>query len=129
MGDKTILKEDIKRLGREKFYSNFTKINLCVCQSPAPTTEHALYGFNLKIANALKDLDVWIYKNLDLDKHTVPNVETANGIFALTKKCFCNIRVEIIRSIYKLPNQVWYQHKKKHVNLIKNVQRRAALLW
>ena len=70
-------------------------------------------------------------------QHIMSKVKTANGIIALTKKCFSNITVEIFSAIYKSVslshfeswNQIWCPHLRKHINLIENVETRVTKLF
>ena len=56
-----------------------------------PATEYTLNDVILNVSNSEKGLGVWIDNRLDFDRHIVTNVQKANGIIALVRKCFSKI--------------------------------------
>jgi hypothetical protein len=80
-----------------------------------------------------KDIGVVIDEELSFDKHICNKVNKANSIFAVLKT-FRNLNADIFLPLYKTlvrthldyASSVWAPYKKKYIDKIESVQKRAT---
>ena len=80
-----------------------------------------------------KDIGVVIDEELSFDKHICDKVNKANSIFAVLKT-FRNLNADIFLPLYKTlvrthldyASSVWAPYKKKYIDKIESVQKRAT---
>jgi hypothetical protein len=83
-----------------------------------------------------KDLGVLVENNLEFDQHIKGRVGRANRLLGLIKigfacldqEVFMNLYPVLVRPLLEYCVQVWSPYKRKHINLIERVQRRATKL-
>ena len=97
---------------------------------------YSMDGTNLTITKEEKDLGVLIDDQLGFDKHIKSIVKKANrmlglikiGFSCLDKEIFMNLYPVLVRPLLEYCVQVWSPYKRKCVNLLEGVQRRATKL-
>ena len=93
-------------------------------------------GSDLTTTNEEKDLGVLIDDKLGFDKHIRSIVKKANrmlglikiGFSCLDKEIFMNLYPVLVRPLLEYCVQVWSPYKRKYINLLEGVQRRATKL-
>ena len=101
-----------------------------------PRSSYSMGGEELTASSQEKDLGVLIDDSLEFGKHIKEIVNKANrilgliriGFDCLNKEIFMNLYPALVRPLLEYCVQVWSPHKRKHVNLIEGVQRRATKL-
>merc|ERR1712240_722354 len=97
---------------------------------------YTMGGSNLTATNEEKDLGVLIDDKLGFDKHIRSIVKKANrmlgliriGFSCLDKEIFMNLYPVLVRPLLEYCVQVWSPYKRKFINLLEGVQRRATKL-
>ena len=97
---------------------------------------YTMDGSNLTTTNEEKDLGVLIDDKLGFDKHIRSIVKKANrmlglikiGFSCLDKEIFMNLYPVLVRPLLEYCVQVWSPYKRKYINLLEGVQRRATKL-
>ena len=101
-----------------------------------PKSIYTMGGSTLKTTDAERDLGITIDDRLDLGKHIKGIVAKANRMLGLirisfaclNKAMFLNLYLVLVRPHLEYCVQVWSPYKKKYINLIERVQRRATKL-
>ena len=83
-----------------------------------------------------KDIGVIIDDKLSFDQQITEKVNKANSILGVISRSFEHLPIKIFRLLYTslvrphlgYANAVWNPYKKKHIDMIENVQRRATRL-
>ncbi len=91
---------------------------------------------SLKQVRVEKDLGLIIDENLNFREHFTEKINKANRIVgliirtfvALDEKIFRSLFVALVRPHLEFANQVWSPYKRKNVDVIEGVQRRATKL-
>ncbi len=81
-----------------------------------------------------KDLGVITDSKLDFDKHISTTAAKANRIFGVVRRSFSYLTERnfpllfkaLVRPHAEYAQAVWHPHKRKHINIIEKVQRRAT---
>jgi hypothetical protein len=81
-----------------------------------------------------KDIGVVIDEELSFDKHICKKVSKANSIFAALRRTFRSLNADIFLPLYKTlvrthldyASTVWAPYKKKYIDKIESVQKRAT---
>ncbi len=97
---------------------------------------YTMDGTNLTTTREERDLGVVIDDQLGFDKHIRGIVKKANrmlgliriGFTCLDKEIFMNLYPVLVRPLLEYCVQVWSPYKRKYVNLLEGVQRRATKL-
>ena len=97
---------------------------------------YTMDGSSLATTNEEKDLGVLIDDKLGFDKHIRSIVKKANrmlglikiGFSCLDKEIFMNLYPVLVRPLLEYCVQVWSPYKRKYINLLEGVQRRATKL-
>ena len=97
---------------------------------------YTMDGTNLTTTREERDLGVVIDDQLGFDKHIRGIVKKANrmlgliriGFSCLDKEIFMNLYPVLVRPLLEYCVQVWSPYKRKYVNLLEGVQRRATKL-
>ena len=93
-------------------------------------------GTNLETTSEERDLGVLVDDKLGFDNHIRTIVKKANrmlgliriGFSCLDKEIFMNLYPVLVRPLLEYCVQVWTPYKRKFVNLLEGVQRRATKL-
>ena len=93
-------------------------------------------GTNLETTKEDRDLEVLVDDKLGFDNHIKTIVKKANrmlgliriGFSCLDKEIFMNLYPVLVRPLLEYCVQVWTPYKRKYVNLLEGVQRRATKL-
>ena len=101
------------------------------------------YNYNLKTGlpymertDAEKDIGVTIDSKLEFEDHIIEKVNKANSILGVIRRSFEYLDKDTLVMLFKslvrphleYANQIWAPYKKKHLDIIENVQRRATRL-
>ena len=97
---------------------------------------YKLDGEELEHVLAEKDLGILVDSDLTFEEHITKQVNKANSMLGLVKRCFDDLSPGAFRSLYtafvrphlEYAQSVWQPKLRKYVNLIENVQRRATKL-
>ena len=95
--------------------------------------KYNLLGQEISKVKEEKDIGVVIDEELSFDKHICDKVSKANSIFAVLKT-FRNLNADIFLPLYKTlvrthldyASSVWAPYKKKYIDKIESVQKRAT---
>ena len=101
-----------------------------------PKNVYQMDGKTLNETAEEKDLGVLIDNELDFGKHIKGIVGKANKILGmirisfacLNKRMFLNLYLALVRPLLEYCVQVWSPYKRKYINLVEGVQRRATKL-
>jgi NAD-dependent dihydropyrimidine dehydrogenase PreA subunit len=96
--------------------------------------EDDLLGQEISKVKDEKDIGVVIDEELSFDKHICEKVSKANSIFAVLRRTFRSLHVDIFLPLYKTlvrtyldyASSVWAPYKKKYIDKIESVQKRAT---
>ena len=96
--------------------------------------KYNLLGQEISKVKDEKDIGVVIDEELSFDKHICDKVNKANSIFAVLKT-FRNLNADIFLPLYKTlvrthldyASSVWAPYKKKYIDKIESVQKRARM--
>ena len=102
--------------------------------SEADEYVYSMNNQNLTYVNSEKDLGVVIDEKLSFESHINEKVNKANMMVGLIRRSFEHLDEEtflvlyksLVRPVLEYANAVWNPHKKKHINSIENVQKRAT---
>ena len=96
--------------------------------------KYKLSGKNFERVQKEKDIGVTIDSELTFESHICENVNKATSIFGalrrafryLDKKLFIPLYKTMVRTQLDYASSVWAPYKKKHIDMIENVQKRAT---
>jgi hypothetical protein len=96
--------------------------------------KYNLLGQEISKVKDEKDIGVVIDEELSFDKHICEKVNKANSIFAVLRRTFRNLNADIFLPLYKTlvrthldyASSVWAPYKKKYIDKIESVQKRAT---
>ena len=96
--------------------------------------KYNLLGQEISKVKDEKDIGVVIDEELSFDKHICEKVNKANYISAVLRRTFRNLNADILLPLYKTlvrthldyANSVWAPCKKKYIDKIESVQKRAT---
>ena len=96
--------------------------------------KYKLLGQEISKIKGEKDIGVVIDEELSFDKHICEKVNKANSIFAALRRSFRNLNADIFLPLYKTlvrthldyACSVWAPYKKKYIEKIESVQKRAT---
>ena len=99
-----------------------------------PKATYSMGGSNLQETEEERDLGVIIDNKLDFGSHIRSIVGKANKVLGMIKVSFSclnipmmyNLYTALVRPLLEYCVQVWSPYKKKYINLIEKVQRRAT---
>ena len=121
-----------------KFHPDKCKV-LCVSQKSSDVNEYTMRTYDggvttLENVSSEKDIGVTIDCNLNFVKHIQTQVNKANQICGLMRRSFLHLDNKTFSLLYKAlvrphveyASSVWSPYKKKDIETIENVQRRAT---
>ena len=90
----------------------------------------------LETVHEIRDLGATIDKDLSFESHINEKISKANRIVGLIRRAFVHLDEIIFAQLFKslvrphleYSNSTWYPYKKRHIQAIENVQRRATKL-
>jgi hypothetical protein len=96
--------------------------------------KYKLSGKNIERVQKEKDIGVTIESELTFESHICEKVNKATSIFGalrrecryLDKKLFIPLYKTMVRTQLDYATSVWAPYKKKHIDMIENVQKRAT---
>ena len=96
--------------------------------------KYKLLGQEISKIKGEKDIGVVIDEELSFDKHICEKVNKANYISVVLRRTFRNLNADILLPLYKTlvrthldyANSVWAPCKKKYIDKIETVQKRAT---
>ena len=96
--------------------------------------KYKLSGKNIERFQKEKDIGITIDSELTFESHICEKVNKATLIFGalrrafryLDKKLFIPLYKKMVRTQLDYASSVWAQYKKKHIDMIENVQKRAT---
>ena len=99
-----------------------------------PKEEEVKYNLLEQEISKVKDIGVLIDDELSFDKHICEMVSKANSIFAALRRTFRNLTADIflplcktlVRTHLDYASSVWAPYKKKYIDKIESVQKRAT---
>ena len=117
-----------------KMEFNVDKCKIMHLGNQNPKHAYTMDGTNLTITKEERDLGVVIDDQLGFDKHIRGIVKKANrmlglikiGFSCLDKEIFMNLYPVLVRPLLEYCVQVWSPYKRKYINLLEGVQRRAT---
>ena len=115
---------------------NVDKCKIMHLGNQNPNHIYTMDGINLTTSKEEKDLGVLVDDQLGFDSHIRSIVKRANrmlgliriGFSCLDKEIFMNLYPVMVRPLLEYCVQVWSPYKRKYINLIEGVQRRATKL-
>ena len=121
---------------RWKMEFNVDKCKIMHMGRSNPQHAYSMDGAELTKTVKEKDLGVLVEDNLEFDQHIKGIVGRANrmlglikiGFACLDQEVFMNLYPVLVRPLLEYCVQVWSPYKRKHINLIERVQRRATKL-
>ena len=121
---------------RWKMKFNVEKCKIMHIGRRNPRSKYAMGGVELQATSAERDLGITIDDKLDLGKHIKSIVAKANRLLGLIKisfacldkAMFLNLYPVLVRPHLEYCVQVWSPYKRKYINLLERVQRRATRL-
>ena len=121
---------------RWKMEFNVDKCKIMHMGRSNPQHTYSMDGAELTKSVKEKDLGVLVENNLEFDQHIKGIVGRANRLLGLIKigfacldqEVFMNLYPVLVRPLLEYCVQVWSPYKRKHINLIERVQRRATKL-
>ena len=135
-----MLQKDLNTIARWaknwKMEFNVDKCKIMHLGNQNPKHTYTMDETNLTTTKEEKDLGVLIDDQLGFDKHIRSIVKRANrmlgliriGFSCLDKEIFMNLYPVLVRPLLEYCVQVWSPYKRKYINLIEGVQRRATKL-
>ena len=119
-----------------KMEFNIDKCKIMHLGNHNPKHTYSMEEADLTITSEEKDLGVLIDNKLEFGKHIKGIVKRANrmlgliriGFACLDKDIFMNLYPVLIRPLLEYCVQVWSPYKRKYINLLEGVQRRATKL-
>lgn len=132
------LQEDLQRMEgwSRKWLLKFHPQKCCFMRIGRTKEEIFKYRMEeeLKEVNSEKDLGVVIDNGLSFDEHLAEKVNKANKIVGIIRRTFLTLDESMFKALYtamvrphlEYANQVWCPFKKKDIEIIENVQRRAT---
>ena len=135
-----VLQNDLEAIkswaDRWKMSFNIDKCKVMHLGSSNPKHAYSMGGRNLMETATEKDLGVLFDSELDFDKHIRGIVNKANrmlgmiklGFACMDKQIFMNLYPVLVRPQLEYCVQVWSPYKRKHIDLLEGVQRRATKL-
>ena len=119
-----------------KMEFNVDKCKIMHLGNQNPNHTYTMDGINLTTSKEEKDLGVLVDDQLGFDSHIRSIVKRANrmlgliriGFSCLDKEIFMNLYPVMVRPLLEYCVQVWSPYKRKYINLIEGVQRRATKL-
>ena len=99
-----------------------------------PKTTYSMGGSNLEETEEERDLGVLIDNKLDFGKHIRTIVGKANRVLGMIRVSFSclnipmmyNLYTSLVRPLLEYCVQVWSPYKRKYINLLEGVYRRAT---
>ncbi len=136
--DERILQNDLKRL--EKWSSDWLlkfHPEKCKHMKIGNNNKGCIYnlsGHELEQIESEKDIGVHVDKNLEFDIHINEKIKKASSMFALIRRSFQFLDKDTFPQLYKAivrvhlesQSSVWSPYKKKHIDSLEKVQRRAT---
>ena len=121
---------------RWKMEFNVDKCKIMHIGRSNPQHTYSMDGAELTKTVKEKDLGVLMESNLEFDQHIKGIVGRANrmlglikiGFACLDQEMFMNLYPVLVRPLLEYCVQIWSPYKRKHINLIERVQRRATKL-
>ena len=135
-----VLQEDLKRIQdwakKWKMEFNVDKCKIMHIGGKNPKYEYNMNGTKLTETKEEKDLGVIIDCRLEFDRHIKNIVARANrtlGMIRISFECmdksmFLNLYKGLVRPLLEYCVQAWSPYKRKYIDLIEGVQRRATRL-
>ena len=135
-----VLQDDLNRIQewaiKWKMEFNVDKCKIMHIGKNNPKNVYTMSGKNLTETTEEKDLGVTIDCRLEYDKHIKNIVAKANRTLGmiriafncLNKSMFLNLYKGLVRPLLEYCVQVWSPYKKKYIDLLEGVQRRATRL-
>ena len=135
-----VLQKDLESIRewakRWKMEFNVDKCKIMHIGRSNPQHTYNMDGAELAKTVKEKDLGVLVESNLEFEQHIKNIVGRANrmlgliriGFTCLDQEVFMNLYPVLVRPLLEYCVQVWSPYKRKHVNLIERVQRRATKL-
>ena len=135
-----VLQSDLNNIrawaGRWKMEFNVDKCKIMHIGRSNPQHAYNMDGAELTKTVKEKDLGVLVESNLEFEQHIKSIVGRANrmlglikiGFACLDQEVFMNLYPVLVRPLLEYCVQIWSPYKKKHINLIERVQRRATKL-
>lgn len=132
------LQEDLLRMESwsKKWLLRFHPQKCCVMRIGSAQEESFIYKMEeeLREVKHEKDLGVIIDNNLSFDEHLAEKVNKANKIVGIIRRTFITLDESKFKALFtamvrphlEYANQVWCPFKKKDIETIENVQRRAT---
>lgn len=119
-----------------KMEFNVDKCKIMHLGNQNPKHTYTMSGTNLETTKEERDLGVLVDDKLGFDNHIRTIVKKANrmlgliriGFSCLDKEIFMNLYPVLVRPLLEYCVQVWTPYKRKYVNLLEGVQRRATKL-
>ena len=119
-----------------KMSFNIDKCKVMHLGSKNPKHVYSMGGRNLMDTTTEKDLGVLFDSELEFDQHIRGLVNKANrmlgmiklGFACMDKQIFMNLYPVLVRPLLEYCVQVWSPYKRKHIDLLEGVQRRATKL-
>ena len=135
-----ILQNDLNNIRewarRWKMEFNVDKCKIMHIGRTNPQNNYHMDGAELIKTDKEKDLGVLVESNLEFEQHIKGIVGRANrmlglikiGFACLDQEVFMNLYPVLVRPLLEYCVQIWSPYKRKHINLIERVQRRATKL-
>ena len=140
--DKEILREDLHKLQAwsDKWLLKFHP-DKCKHLEIGQKNNQSQYKLNINSKDHIlekvteeKDIGVLIDTKLSFENHISQKIKKANSIFSLIRRSFSDLNIKnfnplfnsLVRSQLEYASSVWSPFKKKHIENIENVQRRAT---
>ena len=140
--DNTLLQSDIDKLVE---WSNTWLLSFHPdkCKTMHVGNQDNVYTYHLMAKSTMhelqcvtqeKDIGVIFDAQLEFDKHINAKINKANAIFAMIRRSYKFLNMEIFLHLYKAlvrsnieyANSVWCPYKMKYIESVENVQRRAT---
>ena len=135
-----VLQRDLESIrewaNKWKMEFNVSKCKIMHLGRSNPQSSYSMGGEPLTVTSEEKDLGVLIDDSLEFGKHIKEIVNKANRMLGLIKigfdcmnrEIFMNLYPALVRPLLEYCVQVWSPYKRKYINLIEGVQRRATKL-
>ena len=135
-----ILQKDLNTIAnwakKWKMEFNVDKCKIMHLGNQNPKHTYSMNETNLATTKEERDLGVLVDDQLGFDKHIKTIVKKANRMLglirisfsSLDKEIFMNLYPVMVRPLLEYCVQVWSPYKRKYVNLLEGVQRRATKL-
>ena len=117
-----------------KMEFNVSKCKIMHLGHNNPMISYSMGGSNLEVTEVEKDLGVLIDNKLDFGNHIRCIVGKANRVLGMIRISFTclnvpmlfNLYTALVRPLLEYCVQVWSPYKKKYIELLEGVQRRAT---